>query len=57
MKWFIVFILVLLVLGLLLFPEQTKTVVGFAIVSGKTLTGYAIKYGPIIINKTVSLMK
>jgi len=57
MKWFIVFILILLVLGLLLFPEQTKTVVGFTIVSGKALTGYAIKYGPTLINKTISLMK
>ena len=56
MKWTIIFILILLILGLLYFPEQTKMIVGYAIWGGKTLTGYAIRYGPDVINGTANLI-
>ena len=56
MKWTLVFILVLLILGLLYFPEETKAFVGYAIWGTKTLTGYAIKYGPDLINRTATLI-
>ena len=56
MKWTILFVIILLLVGLALYPEETKTLIGFAIWSTKTLTGFAIKYGPDIINKTAPLI-
>jgi len=52
MKWTILIIVVGLLVGLALYPEETKQLIGFAIWGTKTLTGFAIKYGPDIINKT-----
>lgn len=56
MKWTILAIIVLLLAGLVLYPEETKTLISFAIWSTKTVTGFAIKYGPDLINKTAPLI-
>lgn len=57
MKWTILFIIILLVLGLMFYPAETKALVGYAIRGTQTLTGYAIRYGPDLINKTSSMIQ
>lgn len=56
MKWTILFVLILLILGLMFYPEETKSLVGYVILGTRTLTGYAIRYGPELINRTASIL-
>jgi hypothetical protein len=56
MKWTILFVLILLILGLMFYPEETKSLVGYVILGTRTVTGYAIRYGPELINRTASIL-
>lgn len=56
MKWTILLIIILILLGLMMYPEQTKALLGMAIWGTKTLTGYAIKYGPTLLNESAAMI-